>query len=96
MPSLVSNLQVARKYEVRLALDGANSGVHHTGEVFPIDLTNEEVVGFKYQILSFSNAQAMQSRRSDRNGAHFLRLSYAVTKRFVNTGQPFTESMEWQ
>merc|ERR1712210_256661 len=40
--------QVARKYEVRLALDGANSGVHHTGEVFPIDLSNEEVVDVKY------------------------------------------------
>ena len=75
---------MARKYEVRLALDGAKSGVHHTGEVFPIDIPNEEVVGFKQEILSFSNAQAMQSRRRrDGNGAHFLRLSYAVTKRFV-------------
>ena len=75
---------MARKYEVRLALDGTKSGVHHTGEVFPIDIPNEEVVGFKHEILSFSNAQAMQSRRrSDGNGAHFLRLSYAVTKRSV-------------
>ena len=79
-----SNLQVARKYEVRLALDGTKSGVHHSGEVFPIDIPNEEVVGFKHEILSFSNAQAMQSRRrSDGNGARFLRLSYAVTKRSV-------------
>ena len=78
-----SYLQVARKYEVRLALDGANSGVHFSGKVFPIDVPNDEVVGFKQEILSFSTAQAMQSRRSDGNGAHFIRLSYAVTKRCV-------------
>jgi len=73
--------QVARKYEVRLALDGANSGVHFTGKVFPIDVPNDEVVGLKHDILSFSTAQALQSRRSDVNGAHFIRLSYAVSKK---------------
>ena len=75
--------QVALKYEVRLALDGANSGVHFTGKVFPIDVPNDEVVGLKHDILSFSTAQALQSRRSDVNGAHFIRLSYAVTKKYV-------------
>ena len=78
-----SNLKVARKYEVKLALDGADSGVHYSGKVFPIDVPNDEVVGFKQEILSFSTTQAMQSRRSDGNGAHFIRLSYAVTKRCV-------------
>ena len=79
----ISFFQVARKYEVRLALDGANSGVHFTGKVFPIDVPNDEVVGLKHEILSFTTAQALQSRRSDGNGAHFIRLSYAVTKRCV-------------
>ena len=79
----ISIFQVARKYEVRLALDGANSGVHFTGKVFPIDVPNDEVVGLKHEILSLSTAQALQSRRSDVNGAHFIRLSYAVTRRCV-------------
>ena len=79
----ISIFQVARKYEVRLALDGPNSGVHFTGKVFPIDVPNDEVVGLKHEILSFSTAQALQSRRSDVNGAHFIRLSYAVTKKYV-------------
>ena len=79
----VASSQVARKYEARLALDGAKSGVHLTGEVFPIDIPNDEMLGCKHDILSFSNAQAMQGRRCDPNGAHFLRVSYSVTKRFV-------------
>ena len=74
---------MARRYEVRLTLDGVKSGAHHTGDVFPVDLANEDVVRAKERLLTFSDAQAQQCQRTRRDGSHFLRMSYAVTKRSV-------------